>query len=198
MFISPQVIGYDLSQEMIGDSIVNIKALYALSVLYPESKIIVFCDERVRNIFRNYGFISEFIIIPNMRGHSDVLSNKKIRHLFGALSKRRLDILLIPFARSFKIIVARLVRIPKIIVFVRRKFLVLFSKQFVMPTGYKNLSGHASGWGLAFVRQINPEYYDKAISKIDFSQCRLQTSDSNKEVVESFLKSCAMRGGGVL
>ncbi len=183
-----QVIGFDLSFMALGDCTMSIKGLYALSCLYPKSQIVVFTTQIGENLLKNYKFLNEVIVVESSGNRED--------NLLRALQTRKIDILILMFNMSWRVKVAKLSGIPKVFAFI--KFPFILQKQFQSPFYYKRKFVHLSEQILKLIRRINAKHYDKNISKIDFSQCRLQTSDSNKEVVESFLKSCAMRGGGVL
>lgn len=175
----PKIIGFERLHSQVGDCVISVKALYALSVLYPESKIIVFTSQMGKNLFKNYNFIHQIIVV-------DTSTNRE-NNFLNALLKYKIDILLLLHRTSWKIRIAKLSKIPKVITEMHMH--TLFSKQFKSPSLHISRFVHGTKKILKLVRRIDTKHYDKNIAKIDFSKAKLQTSNANKITIKLFLDS---------
>lgn len=175
-----QVIGIERIHSTIGDCVMIAKAIYAISVLYPNSKIILFASKMCKSLFKNFDFISEIVVISH--------NETQKQEFLDALLLHKPDVLLLLHRRSWKIKIAKQSKIPLVITELHMH--ILFSRQFRCPVYRLSYFIHGTEKILRLVRQIDTRHYDENISKIDFSRAKIPTSTANKEKIDLFLQSC--------
>ena len=178
----PKVIGFDRMFPAIGDTILSIRALYALKKLYPDSKVVLFANKNSANLFRNMEFIDEIVKVNDI-GTSDGLPE--------ALNTAHLDLLILTRRTSERIRIAKRSNAKKIIT--RLHAHTLFSPRFTCPLFFRSRNHHESWQCLNLVRMIDKKHFDENIDKIDFRGARLKTSEENRRNVDLFFERIEAR-----
>lgn len=97
----PSVIGVERTHEQVGDCVIAIKALYALRILYPKAKIIVFTSLKGGGQLYSYlEYVDSIIDIPNPK-------QECAANLAKALEENPVDVLLLLHRTSWKLKVAK-------------------------------------------------------------------------------------------
>lgn len=160
--------------DKIGDSVVAIKAIYAIKALHPKCHLIVFTNAWGRGLYKNLGFIDELL---------------DVERDFEALKQREIDFFVISNKTSRNIALAKSTKARKIIV--RLHFHSALRQRFINEYNFSTHSRKESENLLFLVRLIDKKIYDSGIGSVDFTRAKLQTSPKNEAFVQDFLdKSC--------
>lgn len=179
----PNVIGIERTHEQVGDCVIAIKALYALRILYPKAKIIVFTSLKGGGQLYSYlEYVDSIIDVPNPADKQECVVN-----LAKALQENPVDVLLLLHRTSWKLKVAK--NSPAKLVITELHLHNLFSKKFKSPRMMISYFVHGTEKVLRLVRKINPSYYDANIANIDFSKAKMIIPNTAKEKIQQFLTS---------
>lgn len=97
------MIGVERTHQQVGDCVIAIKALYALRILYPKAKIIVFTSLKGGGQLYSYlEYVDSIIDIPNLADKQERAAN-----LAKALEENPVDVLLLLHRTSWKLKVAK-------------------------------------------------------------------------------------------
>lgn len=172
--------------DSLGDHLVNIKALYALKMLYPNDTISFITKKAFARVFENIAFIDEIYFIDDLTDNDEG---------GGALNLQKLNIDILLLGRSYKddfIIKAAKNTTTKLIISPTHPK-TFFDKQiqsFFYLQGHKCLESYKL---LKGVRAINKKHYDTHIRGIDFLKARLQTLGENKAFVDNFCEKYQLK-----
>ena len=163
--------------DSLGDHLVNIKALYALKMLYPNDRVLFIIKKHFARAFETCAFIDEIHFIDDLIAMGG-----------GLLNLQKLDIDILLLGRSYKddfIIKAAKNALAKRIIapFHLKTFFDKQVQSFFYLQGHKCLESYKL---LKAVRAINKKHYDAHISDIDFLKAHLQTLGENKAFVDEF------------
>ena len=179
----PEVIGVERTHEQVGDCVIAIKALYALRILYPKAKIVVFTNLKGGGqLYRYLDYVDSIIDVPNPANKQEHAAN-----LAKALQENPVDVLLLLHRTSWKLKVAK--DSPAKLIITELHLHSLFSKKFKSPKMMISYFVHGTEKVLRLVRKINPNYYDANIADIDFTQAKITIPNESEEKIQQFLAS---------
>lgn len=161
---------------LIGDNLVSINAMYAIKVLYPHCKLIVYTNSIGIELYAQYSFIDELFNL-NQSSPEEIKAhiNSHMFDFFILTQANRWRCKLINESNAKKVI--SLLSLGSAF---KSKFQTLFiSRNFSSIPQYQRM--------LLLVREIDPSHFDAKIEEIDFSPIRLRTQESHKNFIQAFL-----------
>ncbi|MDD6054944.1 MAG: hypothetical protein PUB96_00120 [Helicobacteraceae bacterium] len=179
---SPKVIGFERTHRQIGDCVIAIKALYALKMLYPQARLVIFTDLKGGGrLYKSLSFLEkgDKIVDCNTQENRE---NFKI-----ALEENKVDVLLLLHRTSWKIKVAKECKIKRVIT--EPHMHTIFHPAFKSPFMMISYFVHGSEKILRLVRQIDTKHYDKNIKTLDFTKATFKIPQENKARIHEFLEA---------
>ncbi|KAA6227258.1 MULTISPECIES: glycosyltransferase family 9 protein [unclassified Campylobacter] len=164
-----------------GDSMIYMKALYAIKKLYPNARLSLLYRTNFKDI--KLDFVDEIVSYKGIESDKEGDFYEKLKGL-------NCDILIIP-RRSTTLHktldkIAKSLNIKKIISFTN--LYNIFNKNFKTPFPSIIRNKHLSEFILSLVRQIDKKHFDENIKNIDFSQVK-EHIYKDFSIVDSFLNS---------